>query len=215
MTPAFPRWHSCRIMRTLIVIFILFTQAAFATGCETSVGTRWPAACNNPQLQAVLLEMEAVNAAALDNPFLAPGPRVAVLIRGEATYAALDICQSSTAPQACMRIIAMRRIGEVWDTSQVPDGYYGLSRSPVSIFCPSFATPVRVVRVQTDPVLLWISLPYGTILERDLASRNVVYGGDGPHGSVDLGITANGTLILTGVEDRPMPCMIADLDVLR
>jgi hypothetical protein len=90
----------------------------------------------------------------------------------------------------------------------------GLARGPVDLLCPEFARPFHLTRFDTDPAMIWISPGYA-LLTQDTAARNVVYGGRGAEGTIDLGITPAGQVVLTGLSARPMPCMIADDSLLR
>ena len=198
----------------ILAFLVIVASPAAASECETSPRPVWPVACADAQVRVLMLELATTERAVQDNPMLTPAARIAAAIIGEATLRRLDACVSTASPLPCIRLNAMRRIGEMWNMGLLPDGYRGQSRMTLA-FCPTHAPPVRLVRVETDPVLLWTSYPYGALLERDPASRNVVYGGEWSEGTLDLGITPAGRLVLTGTEPRPIECFIDDLNWLR
>lgn len=200
-------------MRRLIFL-LLMTGAALADPCTESPRPFWSTACADPLTRAVTQEMEALIGAVRDNPLQHPGTWAAHGLRSDAIYQQLNTCQTEDAPQTCLRSVAAGYIADLRESAQLPADYAGLSRPPVDLLCPAFARPFRLTRLDTDPALIWIAPGYA-LLTRDLAARNLVYGGHGVAGSIDLGITPSGQVMLTGLTDRPMPCMIADEDALR
>lgn len=200
-------------MRILFYLFLM-TGAALADACTESPRPFWSLACADPLTRAVTQEMEALITAIRDNPMQHPGTWAAQGLRAEMIYQQLNDCQTGDDPQTCLRTTAAGFIAELRNSPQLPADYAGLSRAPVDLLCPAFARPFQLTRLDTDPALIWIA-PGFALLTRDLAARNVVYGGNGAGGTIDLGITPSGQVVLTGLTDRPMPCMIAEDGVLR
>lgn len=208
--------HVARKLCAMRILFclLLMTGTAFADACTQSPRPFWSLACGDPQSRAVTLEMEALIGAVRDNPLQHPGTWAAHGMRAETVYQQLNACQTGDDPHPCLRSVAAGYIAELRNSPQLPADYAGLSRAPVDLLCIAFARPFQLTRLDTDPALIWI-VPGYALLTRDPAARNVVYGGQGAEGSIDLGITPSGQVVLTGLTDRPTPCMIADEDVLR
>lgn len=202
-----------RPMRSLIALLLL-SSAAFADACSESARPFWSVACSDPRLRAVTLEMEALIEEIRETPGLHPGTWAAHGLRAEMVYQALTDCLGTQDAAACMLPVAAAYVAELRESPEVPAGRVGLSRAPVDLLCPEYARPFRLTQLDTDPALLWM-VPPGVLLARDPAARNPVFGGDGPTGTVDLGITPSGQVVLTGLSQRPMPCMPADESVLR
>ncbi len=201
-------------MRFLFIL-LLTSLPALADECQSSARAFWSTVCDDARLRQLADEMTRLEEAALDNPLLHPGARAALSIRSHATLTELDTCLASDNRNRCLRDQLMSRIGELWHSGAVPPDHAGLSRPPVLLRCVSFAAPIHITRVDVDPALLWLSMPYGTIVERDLEAQNVVYGGASAIGTIDLGITPSGQVVLTGLSDRPTPCFLDDLESLR
>ena len=200
-------------MRILFCL-LLMTGAALADPCTQSPRAFWSEACADPLTRAVTLEMEALIAETRDAPGLHPGTWAALGLRAEMVYLQLDDCLGTDAPASCMLPIAARHVAELLEGSYLNGERVGLARGPVDLLCPEFARPFRLTRFDTDPALIWISPGYA-LLTLDIDARNVVFGGNGPEGTIDLGISPAGQVMLTGLSNRPMPCMIADETVLR
>lgn len=200
-------------MRILFCLFLM-TGTALADPCTQSPRAFWSEACSDPLTRAVTLEMEALITEVRETPGLHPGTWAALGLRAEMVYGQLDDCLGTGAPPACMLPLAAGYAAELLEGPYLNDEREGLARGPVDLLCPQFARPFRLTRFDTDPALIWISPGYA-LLTRDVDARNVVFGGDGPNGTIDLGITPAGQVVLTGLSNRPMPCMIADETVLR
>jgi hypothetical protein len=200
-------------MRILFCLFLM-TGAALADPCTESPRPFWSVACSDPVTRAVTLEMEALIGEVRDTPGLHPGTWAALGLRAEMVYQRLETCLDSEEQAACMLPVAAGYAAELLEGPYLNGERAGLARGPVDLLCPQYARPFRLTRFATDPALIWMHPP-GVLLVRDLAARNVVYGGEGPEGTVDLGITPAGQVVLTGLSVRPMPCMIADDAVLR
>ena len=200
-------------MRVLFCLFLM-TGAAFADPCTDSPRPFWSAACSDPVMRAVTLEMEALIGETRATPGLHPGTWAALGLLAEATYERLNLCLAESDPAACILPIAAGHAAALLAGPYLNGERAGLARGPVDLLCPEYARPFRLTRFATDPVLIWMD-PTAVLLTRDPAARNVVYGGDGPQGTVDLGITPAGQVVLTELSNRPQPCMIADETVLR
>lgn len=200
-------------MRVLICLFLM-TRAGFADPCIESPRPFWSAACADPLTRAVTLEMDALIGETRDAPGLHPGTWAALGLMAEATYERLNGCLATDDPAACMLPVAAGHASALLDGAYLNGERDGLSRGPVDLLCPEYARPFHLVRFATDPALIWMTPP-GVLLTRDEAARNTVYSGDGPEGTVDLGITPNGQVVLTGLSTRPQPCMIRDDSILR
>lgn len=200
-------------MRFLFCLLLL-SGAALADPCAESPRPFWSLACTNPLTRAITLEMESLITDIRQTPGLHPGTWAAHGLRAEMIYRQLDLCRTEQESQACIRSVSAGYIAELWESPHLPDDYSGLSRAPVDLLCPDFARPFRLTRFDTQPTAIWIAPGYA-LLARDHAARNVVFGGQGAEGSVDLAITPSGQIVLTGLTDRPMPCMIADEGVLN
>ena len=201
------------VMRFLICL-LMMTGPVLADACTDSPRAFWSVACDAPAPRAIALEMEALISAIRDNPLQSPGTWAAHGLRAEMIYQTLNACLPQDLPVACLTSVAAGYIAELRESPQLPDGYTGLSRTPVDLLCLEYARPFRLTRLDTDPAMIWIAPGYA-LLERDLAARNVVYGGMGAAGTIDLGILPSGQVVLTGLSDRPMPCMIMDETALR
>lgn len=200
-------------MRFLFCLFLM-SGAAMADPCTQSPRPFWSAACTDPLTRAVTLEMEALIAETRDAPGLHPGTWAALGLRAEMVYLQLGDCLDTDAPAECMLPIAARHVAELLEGAYLIGERVGLARGPVDLLCPEFAQPFHLTRFDTEPALIWMSPGYA-LLARDTNARNVVYGGNGAQGTIDLGLTPAGQVVLTGLSNRPMPCMIADETVLR
>jgi hypothetical protein len=200
-------------MRFLFCLFLM-TGAALANPCTQSPRPFWPAACADPLTRAVMVEMEGLIAETRDTPGLNPGTWAALGLRAEMIYQRLDDCLGSDAPRACMLPVAAGYTAELLEGPSLNGERERLAQGPVDLLCPEYARPFRLTRFDTDPALIWIA-PGFALLARDEEARNPFYSGVGQAGAVGLGITPSGQVVLTGLTDRPMPCMIADESVLR
>lgn len=200
-------------MRILFCLFLM-TGTALADPCTQSPRAFWSEACADPLTRAVTLEMEALIAETRETPGLHPGTWAALGLRAEMVYLELDACLETDIPTACMLPIAARNVAELLEGAYLNGERVGLARGPVDLLCLQFARPFRLTRFDTDPAMIWMSPGYA-LLTRDSAARNVVYGGRGAEGTIDLGITPAGQVVLTGLSARPMPCMITDDSLLR
>jgi hypothetical protein len=200
-------------MRILFCLFLM-TGAALADPCTQSPRAFWSEACSDPLTRAVTLEMEALITEVRETPGLHPGTWAALGLRAEVVYGQLDDCLGTNAPAECILPIAARHVAELLEGAYLNGEREGLARGPVDLLCPEFARPFHLTRFDTDPAMIWISPGYA-LLTQDTAARNVVYGGRGAEGTIDLGITPAGQVVLTGLSARPMPCMIADDSLLR
>ncbi|WP_306045833.1 hypothetical protein [Nioella sp. MMSF_3534] len=200
-------------MRILFCLFLM-TGAALADPCTQSPRAFWSEACADPLTRAVTLEMEALIAEVRETPGLHPGTWAALGLRAEMVYLELDACLGTDIPTACMLPIAARHVAELLEGAYLNGEREGLARGPVDLLCPEYARPFHLTRFDTDPAMIWISPGYA-LLTRDTAAQNVVYGGRSAEGTIDLGITPAGQVVLTGLSSRPMPCMIADDSLLR
>ncbi|TBX28522.1 hypothetical protein [Nioella sediminis] len=200
-------------MRILFCLFLM-TGAALADPCTQSPRAFWSEACSDPLTRAVTLEMEALITEVRETPGLHPGTWAALGLRAEVVYGQLDDCLGTNAPAECILPIAARHVAELLEGAYLNGEREGLARGPVDLLCPEFARPFHLTRFDTDPAMIWISPGYA-LLTQHSAARNVVYGGRGAEGTIDLGITPAGQVVLTGLSARPMPCMIADDSLLR